>query len=271
VNVSSGPKDWSRKNPWRAPGSAPVIGSGCGSAGGGPTALPCAGGVAPPGFSQGDDALKVLPAHGDVTIWERGSVVEVAWAITANHGGGYAYRLCKSNGNISEECFQRNHLRFSGNLQWLQFGDNVSSRLEVPLVRVTQGTHPKGSEWARNPIPACRVCDTSSCGNLTSAKGMRCAQHCAGYDLPGAMSGTSAACPAGTPTEFPELSPGVSGYTRLPLVGLPYNIVDLVEIPGDIGLGDYLLSWRWDAEQTAQVWQNCADIKIVEGSKDLIV
>jgi hypothetical protein len=39
LGVSSGPDDWSRKNPWRAPGTAPVYGSGCGAAGGGP--IPC--------------------------------------------------------------------------------------------------------------------------------------------------------------------------------------------------------------------------------------
>eukprot|EP00657_Telonema_sp_P-1_P000126 TRINITY_DN10218_c0_g2_i1.p1 TRINITY_DN10218_c0_g2~~TRINITY_DN10218_c0_g2_i1.p1 ORF type:complete len:152 (-),score=43.93 TRINITY_DN10218_c0_g2_i1:9-464(-) len=32
VDVSSGPNDWTRKMPWRAPGSAPVLGSGCGVA-----------------------------------------------------------------------------------------------------------------------------------------------------------------------------------------------------------------------------------------------
>lgn len=29
-----GAGDWSRKNPWRAPGTAPVFGSGCGVYGG---------------------------------------------------------------------------------------------------------------------------------------------------------------------------------------------------------------------------------------------
>ena len=30
INVSSGPLDYTRTSPWRAPGSAPVYGSGCG-------------------------------------------------------------------------------------------------------------------------------------------------------------------------------------------------------------------------------------------------
>ena len=30
-----------------------------------------------------------------VTFWELGSVQEVAWAVGANHEGGYSYRLCR--------------------------------------------------------------------------------------------------------------------------------------------------------------------------------
>lgn len=35
-----------------------------------------------------------------------------------------------------------------------------------------------------------------------------------------------------------------------------------MEVPNDLPSGDYLLSWRWDCEQSAQVWQNCADVRI---------
>jgi hypothetical protein len=69
-----------------------VLGSGCGVAGGNPVAL-FNGGIAPPGWPQGADGL-LLPAT-EPTVWYQGSVVEVAWAITANHGGGYSYRLCR--------------------------------------------------------------------------------------------------------------------------------------------------------------------------------
>lgn len=40
-------------------------------------------------------------------------------------------------------------------------------------------------------------------------------------------------------------------------------ISDHVIIPADMPLGKYLLSWRWDCEETAQIWLNCADIEIV--------
>ena len=27
--------------------------------------------------------------------------------------------------------------------------------------------------------------------------------------------------------------------------------------------GDYVLSWRWDCEQTPQIWNTCADLTVV--------
>ena len=41
------------------------------------------------------------------------------------------------------------------------------------------------------------------------------------------------------------------------------NIVDRVVVP-PLPAGDYLLSWRWDSEQTNQVWQNCGDVRVAE-------
>ena len=38
-------------------------------------------------------------------------------------------------------------------------------------------------------------------------------------------------------------------------------IVDRVRAPA--AKGDYVLRWRWDAEQTSQVWSSCADITVV--------
>lgn len=44
--------------------------------------------------------------------------------------------------------------------------------------------------------------------------------------------------------------------------------MDRVEVPADIPPGAYVLSWRWDCEESAQVWQNCADVTIVEQAGD---
>jgi hypothetical protein len=72
-------------------------------------------------------------------------------------GGGYSYRLCKADTgtNVTEECFQRGHLDFAGEVSWLQLNESKLSRVQIPRVTVSSGTVPKGSMWARNPIPAC--------------------------------------------------------------------------------------------------------------------
>ena len=41
-------------------------------------------------------------------------------------------------------------------------------------------------------------------------------------------------------------------------------IVDTVAIPADLEAGDYVLGWRWDCEETTQVWSNCADVAITK-------
>ncbi len=40
-----------------------------------------------------------------------------------------------------------------------------------------------------------------------------------------------------------------------------WSIVDEVNVPETTG--DFVLQWRWDAEQTAQVWNTCADVTVV--------
>uniref|UniRef100_A0A6T8BFU4 Chitin-binding type-4 domain-containing protein n=1 Tax=Prymnesium polylepis TaxID=72548 RepID=A0A6T8BFU4_9EUKA len=41
-----------------------------------------------------------------------------------------------------------------------------------------------------------------------------------------------------------------------------FEMVDQLEVPADAPPGEYSLSWRWDCEQTPQVWNSCADITI---------
>jgi hypothetical protein len=110
-----GDEDYYYNSPWRAPGSAPVFDS-CGVAGGRP---PPAGGYGAQYFntsfaSQGDLGSVVLPRTPSETVWEAGAVVEVSWAIYANHGGGYQYRLCPADEPLTEACFFRTPLPFVG-------------------------------------------------------------------------------------------------------------------------------------------------------------
>ena len=38
---------------------------------------------------------------------------------------------------------------------------------------------------------------------------------------------------------------------------------DFVVVPDKLEPGEYVLGWRWDVEETAQVWSSCSDITIV--------
>merc|ERR1711977_146159 len=111
-----------------------------------------------PGW-QGRDGI-LLPQK-EPTTWRKGSVQEVAFAITANHGGGYSWRLCRADGEVNEQCFQANMLKFAGDTQWIRHDNQTYQywtpvklpRFPIKRVQTTQGTHPSGSEWARVPMP----------------------------------------------------------------------------------------------------------------------
>merc|ERR1719215_661432 len=259
--------DWTKYNPWRSPGFAPIL-SPCGMAGGGPTYHPENGALPPKGIPQGMDGRELPELDGVNTVWPRGSVQEVAWTIHANHGGGYAYRLCKKDSDLSEECFQAGHLQFESDQSWIQYGDNKTNRTQFSSYRITEGTWPEGSMWSRNPVPAC--------GDASGGEG--CAETW-GEPVPncGPNPGdrnSSRTFECTMPPMFEPPLPNVFGYgwsacfdgtgegtsvcteeQRIYEEDLfKFNVIDKVVIPADIPVGEYLLSLRWDCEQTPQIW-----------------
>jgi len=177
------------------------------------------------------------------TEWKLGGTAEVGWGIIANHGGGYSYRLCKApeEGVVTEECFQQMPLNFHGDMQWVQYGED-GEKVEFLANRTRTGTFPEGSQWSKNPIPACASTD-------------------------GGWFEDGPNCPDSGP-QFPSPAPGLLGYGENHLApGEPdflFTIMDEVVVPADIVPGDYVLSFRWDCEQTSQIWNACSNIKIVE-------
>merc|ERR1712166_1587526 len=80
----------------------------------------------------------------------------------------------------------------------------------------------------------------------------------------------------GTCTRGPQFTdhapPGYYGYgsPQNPLENGPdleavysWKVVDELKVPEGLS-GDYVVSWRWDCEQTAQVWTQCATVTIVD-------
>jgi len=213
-----------------------------------------------------------------VTQWTAGGIAEVAQgALFANHGGGYLWRLCPvteftADGIKNEECFQRSPLEYATSKSAIQFGVNHrmmnktgGSRVEFDAVRVTgantDGVMPKGSTWTKFPVP--------NCGPEQEFNSLlqRCKQPTHLHGKPLALN-------------FPEPAEGAYGYGFVFLNQLnntdsetileaqreitdhyDFTVVDTVKVPEKEGR--YVLSWRWDAEQTPQVWNNCALVDIV--------
>jgi len=227
-------------SPWRRPGSAPVIDS-CGIAGG---RLP---GQGPGGFGAGyrnttnaklgDRGSKLDPIASQAT-WTAGSTVDVAWTLQANHGGGYSYRLCPLESELTEECFKQTPLPFVGNQSWFRWGGAGGKTTYFNRTTVSEGTSPPGSMWAMNPIPrAWRNADG------TWGRGSNHMQTGEGFQ------------------PFCKEEPG---HTCTNMWG-PYNleIFDKVALPADLKPGRYVLGWRWDCEESNQIWQSCSDVTIV--------
>lgn len=238
-------------NPWMAPGSAPVF-SPCGlAAGQSGGSYPANGDVAPEGYNPGDDGRDIT--SGVFTEWAVGSIQEVQWKIAANHGGGYAVRLCPLSQNLTEECFQTHHLAFEGESSWIQFGADPSNRTEIRANRTTIGTHPSNSQWTKVPIP--------SCGG-TYGGGLGCDAGCGEpqFDspIPGLWgNGPTNGC-AGC-----DIACGNNVTCNLETCGkvMDFHIVDKVKVP-NLPDGNYAVSFRWDCEQTPQIWSQCSNIKI---------
>jgi len=271
--------DWTWRHPWRSPGFAPVF-SPCGLAGGGATPGDwlseslqehiVAGAVTPPFIRRGFDARDV--PDSPKAIWARGSVQEVAWSIFLNKGGGYAYRLCpRSEGRLTEECFERHHLEYASAISWIQRGKNRASRTPINASRISEGTHPHGSTWTKNPIPPCAHADGSpvheppACPSTMFKPALP--------DLYGDGPGSCVQWAIHGPVEgyhtlYDSFGNAVYKAPCTKEEGLAlakrfqFSIFDEVVVPPSLTPGEYTLSFRLDAELTPQVWAQCSDIKI---------
>mmetsp|Transcript_83229 Transcript_83229/g.165229 ORF Transcript_83229/g.165229 Transcript_83229/m.165229 type:complete len:384 (+) Transcript_83229:34-1185(+) len=252
--------DTYRLNPWRAPGRAPVSDA-CGMAGG-TTRAHAGPGVAIFSDSKfakmGDLGSEVLRPYPSGAIWSAGTAVEVSWGIRYNHGGGYQYRLCPANEKLTEECFMKTPLKFVQTKQVLQWKNGT--RFPINGTFVNEGTWPVGSTWAMNPIPRIDF-DSHSSGQPAGFAGCSFVH--------GAPTGPSC-------RQFNPPCPWDEGWYSQP--GRQHSvdvegacsgdwtggvIIDQVVIPADLAPGQYVLGWRWDCEETSQVWASCADVTVV--------
>lgn len=259
LNFSGHPVDWTRYHPWRFPGSAPVEDP-CGISGGWYTPCEAGAGCVPgPGVPQGvlgsdsPFAAKLL----EQTQWVVGSVVEVAFGISANHGGGYQYRLCPADDELTEECFQKMPLEFVGDESWIQFGHGMdTSNRSVFKPTPVSGSRvvPAGSVWYRNPVPACKA---PVSGGVRHAS---CKEPMFEPLVPGVWGFGQGHCQDGSNASDACTPEQAKRWY------LDWGVVDKLKVP-DIPEGDYVLGFRWDSEQTPQVWSSCADVSIKSTGK----
>ena len=275
-----------RFNPWRAPGSAPVVDP-CGQAGGKYPQTPV-GGASTFGtvnvtgttgkqtLTMGDLGSKVLPPTDpkDVPSWKRGSEPQVAWGMRFNHGGGYQYRLCPlEKMPCTEKDFQQMPLDFVRGSQAIMWNNGTLYPIPHAAKYVDDSVCevvPKGSTWARNPIPRIHT------DNIGMAFVGKCLDQRPNKDGPAGVcrqEGAGWCNEKADCQQFPSPCPFDQGWymgnaTHMPTGSfLPDSnqhegycsgdwtlgmVADKVKIPLTMKPGRYVVSWRMDCEETAQ-------------------
>jgi len=243
------PEDIYYLSPWRAPGSAPVIDA-CGSAGG----RHASQGIGQAGaafqnssVAKSGDYGSHLPPMTPQATWQAGSNVEVGWALAAQHGGGYAYRLAPADAPLTEETFRKLPLDMVGP-SILRWGGDRSTQLEFNGTRVSTGTVPEGSMWARSPIP--RGADQWEQEGPAFEPMCQESEECLNLK-----------------TETCRCSGSVNSHLLVPNL----EIVDVLKIPANLKPGRYVLQWRWDCEETDQIWASCSDVAVTAAAPTLVV
>jgi hypothetical protein len=200
----------------------------------------------------GDLGSKVLPPYFSGATWSAGSVVNVSWFLQANHAGGYYFRLCPADSPLTEECFQKTPIPFEGTTTVIRTKSGLESVVNATML--SEGTTPAGSTWKMNPVPECcpgasdvaaGACESRghTCGSYQhDAVGNQCLDHQCGVD-----AGLGKSTPA---FPWPTLDPNAGPTGIAP----KFSITDQLRIPAGLATGHWVLGWRWDCEETAQVW-----------------
>lgn len=243
--VCGSAEDYFYYSPWRAPGFAPVLDP-CGTAGG---RVPGQGNGGFGAQFQNTTHAKVgdlgssLPHTPSGVTWKQGVQYEVAWTLQANHGGGYSYRLCPLGEELTEACFQKYPLDFVGQSTF-RWGGKGGRELRYNATTVSTGTSPAGSMWRKNPIPRSWRDKDGNWGQgsnqFQTGEGFQPLCEDNGIDKVGNQHSCT--------SEWG-----------------PYNleIVDMVAMPENIPPGPYIVGFRWDCEESNQIWASCSDIDII--------
>merc|ERR1711871_97191 len=157
-----------------------------------------------------------------------------------NHGGGYQWRILGADEPLTEENFQKTPLAFAGKPS-LRWNGHNGRQLWFNGTYVSEGTVPAGSTWAMNPLP--RTDSAYYTARKAPISWDAFPAPCYDPDPPGEGG-------------FGGLCSGWYGPDNL-------EVVDAVRIPSTLKAGKYVVQWRWDCEESAQIWMQCADVTVV--------
>jgi hypothetical protein len=150
-------------------------------------------------------------------------------------------------------------------------------------MRINKGTIPEGSSWTRNPIPPCKNgfggafnvgCHVSSIvGKYSPPDASQFQFPPAGEDAnrPGLLLGgfgAGACFGCNQDVNPPDCDKFGKAWRNNCTVDetdaqvFTWNIVDKVRVP-KVTPGKYVVSFRWESEQTPQIWSTCSDVTIV--------
>jgi len=262
--ATGSPQDIYRHNPWSAPGTAPVANP-CGLAGGTPFAeeVSAAGDYTKTIYAHHGMRGTDLPSLNETEVkWTIGGQAEVTLQIENNHGGGYHFRLCPAEEELSEDCFQRHPLDFVQDQQGIIYKNGTVLPISGTFLR--DGTHPAGSMWSMLPIPATWFGPRCIAGDNDTADTPHA---CEAWEhklvdgeckpCPETLGSSCSRCDNGETPSFPPPCEDCQGNRH------DLGIRDVVQIPANLKPGKYILGWRWDCEATAQVWSSCSDVTLV--------
>jgi hypothetical protein len=198
-------------------------------------------------YAKVGDLGSQLPYFNSGVTWKAGEVVTTMWSLRANHGGGYQYRLCKLEDDLTEECFQKTPVAFADDSS-LMLSNGTMMKLKSTFVR--EGTLPLNSTWQMNPIPGYVI----EHGTASSPGWKYC-------DKPGPQCRWFAPpCEDEYALHPQNLGQGLCSGEWLTNV----TFYDRLRVPKNLSPGKYVLGFRWDCESSAQIWQSCSDITIVD-------
>jgi len=231
-----------------------------------------------PHYEGGKSAMKfwedgIYTEDNTPTItWIHGESAVVEWLMTAQHRGGYAYRLCKvpegtGVAGVTEDCFENGHLEFDKEMPSFVFHlpigssskiwDPSSSWIEREIVTTRSGTKPENSEWAKINLPGLyKIVD----GEYIDVSRDDYSKSCYDKGLigPGCdYSNGKWECDDSCQKKMEEdgVIDGLNGK---------WAFKDYVKVPAEkFPPGKYVLSFRWDSQRKPQVWNSCANIEIV--------